>query len=69
MGIVFNCFNIVFLWNKRNKIELTKDFRNLLILLSACDVLHLVNGIAIFAMPELSTWYSVNVYPKILWAR
>ena len=66
IGIIVNVFNVSFLTRKREKIDFTKSFTNLLILLSIFDIVYLLNGVGIFGLPEVSTWYSENVYSVIL---
>ena len=66
IGILTNILNIVFLVRKQNKLDFAKSFTNLLILLSVYDLIHLLIGVAVFVLPELSTWYSINVYPHVL---
>ena len=66
IGIIVNVFNVSFLTRKREMIDFTKSFTNLLILLSIFDIVYLLNGVGIFGLPEVSTWYSENVYSMIL---
>ena len=66
IGILTNLINIVFLVKKRNKLDFAKSFTNVLILLSVFDLIHLLSGIVVFVIPELSTWFSLNIYPHVL---
>ena len=66
IGILTNILNIVFLVRKQNKLDFAKSFTNLLVLLSVYDLIHLLIGIVVFVLPELSTWYSIHVYPHVL---
>ena len=65
IGVGFNVFNIYFLiWN-RTKIRFTELFSNLLILLACFDLLFLINGIGIFGLPAVSSWYERRISAKI----
>ena len=66
IGILTNLINIWFLVKKRNKLDFAKSFTNVLILLSVFDLIHLLSGIVVFVIPELSTWFSLNIYPHVL---
>jgi hypothetical protein len=65
-GLVGNALNVGFLVTKRDKIDFTESFTNLLILLSVFDIFFLLNCIGTFGLPAVSTSYSTNVYPHAL---
>ena len=66
VGVIANIFNICFLLMKRQMIDFSQSFTNVLSLLAAFDILYLLSGILIFGLPAVSGWYSMNVYAKIL---
>ena len=66
VGVIANIFNICFLLMKRQMIDFSQSFTNVLLLLAAFDILYLLSGILIFGLPAVSEWYSMNVYAKIL---
>ena len=66
VGVIANIFNICFLVMKRQMLDFSQSFTNVLLLLAAFDILYLLSGILIFGLPAVSGWYSMNVYAKIL---
>ena len=64
-GVIANVYNLQFLILKQKEIDLAKSFTNLLILLSLFDLLYLSNAIGLLGLPEISVWYTNNVYKNI----
>ena len=65
VGVIANIYSVQFLKTKGREIDLTKSFANLLILLSLFDLLYLLNAISLLGLPEISEWYTQNVYKSI----
>ena len=65
VGVIANVYSVQFLKTKGTKIDLRKSFANLLILLSLFDLLYLLNAISLLGLPEISEWYTQNVYKSI----
>ena len=65
-GVIGNVINIIVLIQNRAISSFTETFTQLLIALSAFDLLYLLSVIGIFGLPALSPWYTENVFSKIL---